>query len=74
MESPNIKHVPLNPVGALELGMSPCSACDVGWATYTTDGKTGSCQDTCPYWAKYKEQISQVAKNRVKEVLDSEPE
>ncbi|MCW3134483.1 MAG: hypothetical protein N2V78_09175 [Methanophagales archaeon] len=52
MYSPNVKTIPLNPAGALELGMCPCSACDVGWGDWSTT-KTETCHDTCPYWKEY---------------------
>lgn len=53
------KTIPLNPRGALELGMSPCCACDVGWGTYSlkSNGEVESknCHDKgeCGYWAEY---------------------
>jgi len=57
MESPNIAHVPLNPEGALEMGMSPCEACNAGWGNYSmgTDGqaRSESCRDNCEYWKRY---------------------
>lgn len=55
--SPNVAQVPLNPEGALELGMIPCDACNAGWGTYSmrTDGTANStsCRDTCEYWKRY---------------------
>lgn len=63
MESPNVAHVPLNPAGALELGMHPCEACHAGWGTYGVDreGKSTSksCHDTCEYIKKWAEKKSQ---------------
>jgi len=35
MYSPNVKTVPLNPAGALELGICPCKSCNMGWANYS---------------------------------------
>jgi len=60
MDSLNIAHVPLNREGAIELGQSPCSICDVGWANYSEekDGKgvSETCFDTCGLLKKYYEQ------------------
>lgn len=57
MESPNITHVPLNPEGALEMGLIPCDACGSGWGTYSvgTDGasKSRTCRDECEYWKRF---------------------
>ena len=57
MDSPNIAHVPLNREGAIELGQSPCSVCDVGWANFS-EGKDGestseTCHDTCELLKRY---------------------
>ena len=48
----NTKTIPLNPAGALELGMNPCDACDMGWYIHSTDSSS-SCADTCIYWKKH---------------------
>ena len=53
--SPDIALIPLNPKGALELGLYPCHYCDVGWANH--DGKnTTACYDdgNCEYFEYYK--------------------
>ena len=57
MDSPNITHIPLNREGAIELGQSPCSVCDVGWGNYS-EGKDGkgvseTCHDTCELLKRY---------------------
>lgn len=52
MNSPNIKHIPLNREGALELGINPCSVCNSGWATYSNMGGD-SCQNDCEYLRKF---------------------
>ena len=52
MDSPNIKHVPLNRKGALELGINPCSICNQGYASYSNLGHT-SCHDNCTYFTTY---------------------
>ena len=57
MESQNIKHVPLNREGALELGMCPCDICDVSWAIYTENKETKYCRNECDYFKRYIEKI-----------------
>lgn len=52
MNSPNIKHYPLNRAGALEMGLSPCSVCNTGFANYCGT-KSHSCHDTCDYFKTY---------------------
>ena len=52
MNSQNIKHVPLNREGALELGIHPCSVCNCGYASYSTLEQT-SCYNDCIYLKKF---------------------
>ena len=52
MYSPNIKTIPLNPVGALELDLCPCDYCNLGWGIWSTKEVT-TCRDACPYWGEY---------------------
>ena len=54
MNSPNIKHIPLNPVGAMEMGLCPCDACYIGWVSYSTAG-INSCHKSCSYWERYQD-------------------
>jgi hypothetical protein len=56
MESPNIKHVPLNREGAIELGINPCGVCNMGWGNWSKD-ESKSCYDTCEYHKRYCEGI-----------------
>ena len=50
----NTKVIPVNREGCLELGMSPCSICDVGWGHWSTN-ETKTCRDTCDYLKRYME-------------------
>jgi len=52
MESPNIAHVPLNPEGALELGLNPCDYCGMGWALVSNE-RQEHCSDTCDYFKRH---------------------
>lgn len=52
MESPNIKHIPINQQGAIELGFCPCDYCGLGWAHYSIK-EHKSCHDTCPDFSKW---------------------
>lgn len=69
MESPNVEHVPMNPEGALELGMRPCDACTMGWGIYSSS-RTETCQDTCEYWKRYCDgPLAERTKNLVDEIM-----
>lgn len=46
MNSPNIANIPLNSEGAMELGMYPCLACNVGWTSWGNQG-FDSCEKSC---------------------------
>ena len=59
MDSKNIKHVPLNREGALELGIHPCSVCNCGWATYSNI-KSSSCHDSCDYFKRFNSKKAEV--------------
>lgn len=48
----NTKVIPLNPRGALELGLCPCDVCNMGWGSWSKN-ETKSCQDDCIYWKEY---------------------
>ena len=64
--SKNVAMVPLNPAGALEMGLWPCTYCEMGWSSYTKgkDGNTQveSCKTDCPHIAN--------AKIHLEEILD----
>ena len=45
--------IPLNPEGALELGLHPCPYCNVGSATWNSKGKVYDCKDECEYYKRY---------------------
>jgi len=50
--SENVKIVPLNPEGALELGILPCKYCDAGWGVYSKT-KVDKCAETCTYLQRF---------------------
>ena len=72
--SDNIKQVPLNPMGAIELKMRPCDYCQTGWGTYNHDsGETKSCHDKCEYLKQYiKEKAMRESKTGVNETDDGQ--
>ena len=49
--------IPLNPRGALEMGLCPCEECSVGWCSFTKD-EVKSCRDECIYWQDYMERYN----------------
>ena len=58
MNSQNIKHVPINKQGCLELGLSPCLVCQTGFACYVGVSSVGfpshsSCHDDCSEWKTF---------------------
>ena len=55
--SDNVAIIPLNPRGALELGLYPCKYCDMGWGLFTKD-KVKSCHDECIYLKEWAEKQS----------------
>lgn len=56
MNSPNIRHLPINRDGCLELRISPCTICNLGYTCYSNkENKT--CYDNCKYFKKYCENI-----------------
>jgi len=55
MSIPNTITIPLNPEGALELGMCPCDACHIGWANYGEHGLIKSCHENCGFYKKWDE-------------------
>ena len=65
MNSANIKHIPLNRRGALELGLSPCEYCCTGYSNYN-NGVVSSCHATCEYLKIYND------KEKMKEIKLSE--
>ena len=52
MNSSNITHVPINRRGCLELGLSPCSSCQSGFASSPAH-ENSSCFDSCEYFRIY---------------------
>jgi hypothetical protein len=46
--SDNVSLVPLNPMGAVELGLWPCEYCNAGWGIVSST-KSDSCHRTCQY-------------------------
>lgn len=61
MISPNIAHYPLNRMGALELGLDPCTHCNNGFSNFSTLVCI-TCRDTCNYLKLYydKERMEQI--------------
>lgn len=63
--SPNIMIIPLNPEGALELGVYPCQYCNQAWMRYSTTDHTNQkvnaeikgCYETCDYWKRWEERF-----------------
>ncbi len=54
--NPNIAMIPLNPIGALDLGLYPCEYCGQGWGMISSEGQHTSCSDTCEYMKRYKDE------------------
>lgn len=52
--SENVKTVPLNPEGALELGILPCKYCDAGWGVYSK-AKVDKCAEHCEYLKRFRD-------------------
>lgn len=52
MESENIRREPINPAGAIEMGVYPCHYCESGWGSYTS-GESKTCHDDCEYIRQY---------------------
>ncbi len=48
MESKNIRREPINPAGAIEMGLHPCHYCDAGWSSYS-ESDSSSCREDCKY-------------------------
>lgn len=57
-DSSNIAVVPINPMGAVELGLSPCHYCQMGWGSCSISSEgvahSESCHDTCQYFKMWK--------------------
>ena len=54
--SVNIKTIPLNPEGALELGMNPCEVsetCNMALSVNSTTENPKACSATCGYYDRW---------------------